>query len=224
MRNIVTIKSFPNGISVHLAEDVSFEEILQQIAIKFKESEKFFKNARFALSFEGRTLSDLEERQIVGMINKVCDIQIACIVGKDQETEQTYLKAIRQLEYEKAEQTAQFYTGSIKDGQILETEQSIIVLGDVNPGCSIVSKKNIVILGGLYGEAFAGLDGREHFIIALQFSPEKVRIADCFAKLTEKPKWSIKQKQVPKIAYINNKQVSIEDVRFDSDLLSQLLF
>ena len=77
------------------------------------------------------------------------------------------------------ENAGQFYKGTLKDGQTLETENSVIVLGDVYPGACIVSNKDIVILGGLYGQAYAGGSGDEgHFVVALEMSPEKLKIGD----------------------------------------------
>ena len=62
---------------------------------------------------------------------------------------------------------------------MLEIESSVVIIGDVNPGAVIAAKKDIVIIGGLYGEAYAGADGEEgHFVVALEMSPEKLKIGD----------------------------------------------
>ena len=42
-----------------------FPELLTEILHKFTEAERFFANASFAISFEGRELSDEEKYQIV---------------------------------------------------------------------------------------------------------------------------------------------------------------
>lgn len=42
MKNAVILKSFQNGISIYLDENVPFENLIQEIAVKFKESSKFF--------------------------------------------------------------------------------------------------------------------------------------------------------------------------------------
>lgn len=223
MKSNVTIKSFANGVSVHLAEDVSLDIIKEEIAFKFKETEKFFKNAKIAITFEGRVLTDEQERELITAITRSCEIQIVCIVGKDDTTNQTFLKAINQLKYENNENTGQLYRGTLKDGQVIETERNIIILGDVNPGCKIISKKNIIILGGLYGEAHAGFDGNPHIIVALNMAPEKMRIADYRARITEKQnKWPIKPKHVPKMAFIKDHKLVIEEVKFTEELLSEL--
>lgn len=225
MTNYVNIKSFPHGLKVFLDEKASFEELLAEIQAKFKESEKFFKNMKIAINFEGRELTDTEERKIIETIVSVCDIQIACVVGKDKETEHTFLKAVTQMEYENTENTGQFYRGTLKDGQLLETEKSIIILGDVYPNASIVSKKNIVILGGLYGKAYAGADGENHFVAALDMAPQKLRIGDLSGQFTEKQnKWLIKPKHVPKIAYVKENRIVFEDIKFTEELLNALVF
>jgi len=118
-----------------------------------------------AISLEGRTLTEEEERMVLNAICENSDLHIVCLVGKDEEKNQNYLKAIQQLEYRNSEEDndCHFYRGTLKDGQILETESSIVVLGDVYPGSAIISTKDIVILGGLFGKAYAGGNGSETF-------------------------------------------------------------
>ena len=158
MRNAVIIKSFQNGISVYLNEEIPFLDLLDEVVFKFRESRNFFKNAKMAISLEGRTLTEEEERMVLNAICENSDLHIVCLVGKDEEKNQNYLKAIQQLEYRNSEEDndGHFYRGTLKDGQILETESSIVVLGDVYPGSAIISTKDIVILGGLFGKAYAG--------------------------------------------------------------------
>ncbi|MBD5490734.1 MAG: septum site-determining protein MinC [Lachnospiraceae bacterium] len=226
MKNAVIIKSFPNGLSIFLDSDISFEQLLDEIAMKFRESANFFKDASMVLSFEGRVLTEQEERQIVNTISANSRLNIVCIMGKDEETGKSYMRALQQLSFhqEVLENAGQFYKGTLKDGQILETENSIIVLGDVYPGACIISSKDIVVLGGLYGQAYAGGNGEEgHFVVALEMSPEKLKIGDFKYKTSEKQsKWSIKPKIQPKIAFVNDARVIIEPIT--KELLSDLPF
>ena len=226
MKNAVIIKSFPNGLSIFLDSELPFSQLLEEIAVKFSESANFFKDASMVLSFEGRVLSDQEERQIVDIISANSRLKIVCIMGKDEETERNFVKALQQLSFhqEVMENAGQFYKGTLKDGQILETENSIIVLGDVYPGACIISSKDIVVLGGFYGQAYAGGNGEEgHFVVALEMSPEKLKIGDFKYKTSEKQsKWSIKPKIQPKIAYVNDARVKIEPIT--KELLNDLPF
>lgn len=224
MKSSVMIKSFPNGLSLFLDETMEFDKLLEEVALKFKESAHFFKDAKMGISFEGRELTEEEERRIVDIISENSSLDIVCIIGKDSETNQGYVRALEQLSFhqQEMENAGQFYKGNLKDGQILETENSIIVLGDVYPGACIISKKDIIILGGLFGQAYAGGNGLDgHFVVALEMSPEKLKIGEFKYKTSEKQsKWSIKPKVQPKIAYVNNGRVMMEAIT--KELLSAL--
>ena len=224
MKNAVIIKSFQNGLSIFLDDEIPFSKLIEEIAFKFRESAHFFKDASMVVSFEGRELSDLEERQLVNTITANSSLNVVCIMGKNEETNKNYVKALQKLSYHQQvmENAGQFYKGTLKDGQTLETENSVIVLGDVYPGASIVSNKDIVVLGGLYGQAYAGGSGDEgHFVVALEMSPEKLKIGDFKYKSSEKPsKWPIKPKIQPKIAYVRDQRVIIEPIT--KELLNDL--
>ena len=85
----------------------------------------------------------------------------------------------------------QFYRGSLKDGQILETEGDIVILGSVEEGAKIISTKDIIVLGRLAGNAYAGGDGRDHhFIAALEMTPQKLKIGDFKYKTKESRLWA----------------------------------
>ena len=54
MSQAVIIKSNKYGIHLILDKDMSFPKLIDAIIAKFKESEKFFKDARVGISFEGQ--------------------------------------------------------------------------------------------------------------------------------------------------------------------------
>ena len=103
--------------------------------------------------------------------------------------------------------TGQFYKGHLRSGQVLEFEQSVIVIGDVNPGASIISKGNIIILGSLRGTAFAGAAGKKNsFIVAMDMQPMQLRIADVFARASD----NSKEEAAPRIAFVEDENIYIE--------------
>ena len=65
MSQSVMIKSNKYGINLVLDPNIPFVELLKDVIEKFKASEKFFKNAELAISFEGRKLSEEEENRII---------------------------------------------------------------------------------------------------------------------------------------------------------------
>ena len=49
-----------------------------------------------------------------------------------------------------------FYKGSLRSGQKIEFEGSLVILGDVNAGAEVLAEDNVVVLGNLRGMAHAG--------------------------------------------------------------------
>ncbi len=216
MQDAVVIKSFPNGIVLHLREEVSFEEILEELHGKFSEGRNFFGRASVALSIEGRQVSDAEEIQILEAIRNSCSLNVVCIVGRDEERNKNFIKALQCMEKKLTSgDEGQFYKGTLKDHAVLETENSVVVLGDVNPGSAIISKGNIIVLGGLYGEAYA--EGDNAYVVALEMEPERLKIGD-FKYKNKQSKWGFRPKVQPKIAYVKNDAIAFEPLT--KDLLS----
>lgn len=217
MKDLVLIKSFPNGIALHLDKEAPFEELLEEISYKFSEARAFFGNASMALSIEGREVSGAEEIRILDAIGRNSNLTIICIVGRDEATNKTFIRALAHTEKKLSrEEDGQFFKGSLKNKETLETENSIIILGDVYPGSAIISAKNIIVLGGLYGEAYAGGNGQPGaFIAALEMEPENLKIGDFNYIPATKQKWGIRPKIQPKIAYMKHNKMVIETLTKD---------
>lgn len=221
MKEALVLKSYHNGITLILNEEMPFADILKEIAARFSASRAFFGEAKLALSLEGRTLTREEEIEILETIHENSDIQVICIVGKDEQTDKFFLRALKQVERKlTGGPDGQFYKGNLKNREVLEAETSIIILGDVFPGCKVVSTGNIIILGGLYGEAYAGAAGDGNtYVVALEMEPEKIKIGDFKYKSANKQKkWGIRPKVQPKIAYIEDERIVFDPLT--KDLLS----
>lgn len=241
MKNAVIIKSSPNGLNVILNNELSFAELLKEIKNKFAENAKFFKNATMAVSFSGRDLSDSEENEIVDAITESCDIKISCLILRDAEKNDFYIRAVESLKKETRTNKSQIFKGTLKSGQNLEVAGSLVVLGDINPGASIIAGGNIIVLGTLYGSATCGAaiditvatdrisdDGsRENddspFIVALDMKPTSITVNGHKAKLSEKGfRIPILSKSSPEIAYEKDGKVEISAL--SKDFLANLPF
>ena len=209
MNSSVTIKGNKYGILVHLSPVASYEEIKQEMATKFKDAEKFLGDGKMAVSFEGRLLTDRQQEELVGIIHENCNLNIVCIMDNDPKLEQRFMQSVNEAMMEFDSSTGQFHKGNLRSGQMLEFEKSVIIIGDVNPGASVVSKGNIIILGALKGTAFAGASGNQNcFVVALSMQPMQIRIADSIARSPDKP--AAKENQEPKIAFLEEGNIYIE--------------
>lgn len=209
MNNPVIIKGNKYGIVVVLDAEMGFEELKEKIADKFRDSAKFFDKAQMAISFEGRKLTNEEQRDILNIIAEETELHVVCVIEDDPQKEEVFKKALDEKLMELSNTTGQFYKGNLRSGQVLESETSIIVIGDVNPGARIVSKGNIIVLGSLKGTVFAGATGNTNsFVLALSMNPVQIRIADTIARSPDKPvKESLKE---TKIAFLENDNIYIE--------------
>ena len=76
MTNDIIIKSSRYGVNLILNDKTPFPELVSQVGEKFKGTEKFFGNAKMAVSFEGRQLSEKEEKELIDAIMDNSSIQI----------------------------------------------------------------------------------------------------------------------------------------------------
>jgi septum site-determining protein MinC len=219
MNNAVMIKGNKYGIIVVLSPDVPFEELKLMIADKFKESSKFFENAKMAISFEGRKLTNEEQRDILDIIGENTEMHIVCVMDNDPDTEENFRKTLDQKLMELSNNSGQFYKGILRSGASLEFETSVIIIGDVNHGARVVSKGNIIVLGSLKGNAFAGATGNTNaFVVALDMNPTQIRIADTIARAPDKPvKAEVKE---AKIAFLEEGNIYIEPL--NKNILSDI--
>jgi len=75
------------------------------------------------------------------------------------------------------------HQGTLRSGDHLQTEGSVLVLGDVNPGARLSAGGHVLVWGRLRGVAHAGREGEGGArIVALQLRPLQLRIADAVAR------------------------------------------
>ena len=94
MSQPVILKSNRYGINLILDNNISFAELKKAVLDKFKESEKFFKNASIAISFEGRILSGEEELELLDLI---AESRTDELEDEFQEKRQKYRDAIQEV-------------------------------------------------------------------------------------------------------------------------------
>lgn len=213
-RSAVIIKSNPYGLILNLDPELPFDELRQAVADKFQMSANFFKNAKLAITFRGRTLTKEQEALLIDEIVQNSSIHILCIVDEEKASAEYYKEAvIRSLEKQKQED-GQFYRGTLRSGQVLETETSVVIVGDVNPGAQVISKGNIVILGCCMGNIYAGASGnRDCFAAALTMKPMQIRIADKMARSAIIKKADTGEYPVdPKIVYIKDDHLQMKSI------------
>lgn len=156
---------------------------------------------------------------------------IAICVQEQQKWQEEAEKNNREQEIEHTEQVQEitnsfmqncddgrFYKGTLRSGQAIHSDTSIIVIGDVNPGASVIAKGNIIVLGCLKGTAHAGCDGNtKSFVAALDMIPMQIRIGNVIARSpdssrTKKGLFRREPEAEAKIAYVEGENIYIEPI------------
>ena len=131
------------------------------------------------VEYEGRSFTEDEERQLTREIESAANIEILCIIEKNTVTEQVHKKMLDESLEAIHEKDGQFYKGTLRGRQVLESEQSIVIIGDIEEGATVASKGNVIVTGTIYGTVIAGASGRRDAVIAaLRMQPKKLRIGE----------------------------------------------
>lgn len=211
MSSTVVIKSNKSGMSVFLDPDVSFEQLLGDIAIKFKESAKFWGSVQMTLTLEGRELTPHEEFMIVNVITEHSQIEILCLIDRDANRIKQCEKALNEKLMELSSTTGQFFRGNLREGESLESESSIVIIGDVDRGAKVTAKGNVIVLGNLAGTVTAGVAGnKDAVIVAFEMAPTQLRIAEYFSKSQAKGK---KLGRGPMMACVDNCSIIVKNIK-----------
>ena len=98
---------------------------------------------------------------------------------------------------------------TLRGGQAVETEGSVIVFGNVNPGAQITAGGSVDIRGTCRGVVHAGAAGDSTaFIIADHLMPTQIRIANYVARPPDEPEDFGKAER----AYVKDGQIVIEPI------------
>jgi septum site-determining protein MinC len=110
---------------------------------------------------------------------------------------------------------ALFVKKTVRSGQSVHYDGSIIILGDVNPGAEVVATGDIMVMGSLRGVAHAGARGNEKSVVmAFKLQPTQLRIAN---HITRPPDEDMIGPSYPEIARIKEGAIMIEIYQSNSD-------
>jgi septum site-determining protein MinC len=247
MKQSVMIKGNKIGLTLWLDPNTEYSELYEAMIEKFQASAAFFDFQKpIAIKFEGRKLEDDQIDEILNGITEATSLQISYIIDQDMAVETKFRQLITEKEAEEqakkeaelqAERLRQealekkekgnrsegmFYKGTLRSGQSITSDSSVVVLGDVNPGATVSAAGNVVILGALKGYAYAGTDGNDRtFVVALEMHPMQLRIGHQIARKSDeearngflsKKKKKKEESTEPQMAYVENGQIYVEAI------------
>lgn len=162
MKNCVTIQLKKDEIWIKIDEDAEEKQIVECLKKKLVDLKKLYKNEKTPIKVVGKVLKNKEIDEIQQIIKEEIKVDVDFESPKVLGLYEIKKAFSRQIESSETK----FSRGSLRSGQRIEFEGSIVIIGDVNAGAEVVASENIVILGALRGLAHAGAKGNKKAIIA----------------------------------------------------------
>ena len=160
--NCVSINLKKDEILIKIDDNAEQEEIIPELTSKISELSKMYQEEKTPIRVTGKILKNSELEEIREIITKKINVKV------DFDTPTTLGLHSIVRSYKKDVETSEtlFHKGSLRSGQKLEVEGSIVVIGDVNSGAEVIAADNIIVIGKLRGLAHAGAKGNKEAIIA----------------------------------------------------------
>ncbi len=180
MKNCVSINLRKNEILIKISDNAEQKEIIDNLKRKLPELKKMYKNEKTPITVTGKILKNKEIDEIQELIKRNIDVEIDFDMPKS-----LGLSSItRTFNKEIAVSETKFHRGSLRSGQKMESEGSLVILGDVNSGAEVMASDNIVVLGALRGLAHAGAKGNKQSIISAGIlDTVQIRIANVIKEI-----------------------------------------
>ena len=204
MKNIISVQTKKDSVNIKINEEATQKQILQELKKKLTELKELYQEDNTPIYITGKVLKNEEIEQIQALVQKAIPVEVKFetprILGLHG-IKKTFNKEILASE-------TKFHRGSLRSGQKIEFEGSLVILGDVNAGAEVLAGENIVVLGILRGMAHAGAKGnKEAIIAAASIESAQIRIADIVKEIEK----SEIQNEIKTCAYVNEEaQVILE--------------
>ena len=181
----VLFKRREDDLTITLDKNADYKIIKQKIEEILSASDDLFEGLESEIIIDGRRLQDEEEKELSNIINEKTDLKVVF-----ERPKQMGLASIDNIFNKDTSITnTKVFVGTLRSGQRIDFEGSIVVLGDVNSGSEVIAEENIIVLGNLRGFAHAGAKGnRSAFIAANTINPTQLRIADIILRTIEERK------------------------------------
>lgn len=175
MRSCINVSQKSNLVVIKINPEAPIENIIPQIKRKTIQLQKIYKDEKTPIMITGKVLKNKEMDEIESIIKEKLDVDIDFDMPKElglHNIKKTFIQEVSISE-------TKFHRGSLRSGQKIEEDGSIVIIGDVNSGAEVVAADNIVVIGTLRGLAHAGAKGNTKAIIAAgKLDTVQLRIAN----------------------------------------------
>lgn len=158
----VSINLKTDEVVIKIDDNATQTEIIEELNLKLKELKKMYKAEKTPIRVTGKILTNKELEELDKIIKNKIDVNVSF----DTPTTLGLHSITRSYKKDVGTSKTTFHKGSLRSGQKIEVEGSIVIIGDVNSGAEVIAADNIAVIGTLRGLAHAGAKGNKEAIIA----------------------------------------------------------
>jgi probable septum site-determining protein minC len=160
--NSVSINLRTDEVVIKIDDNAKQEDVIEELDKKMKDLKKMYQDEKTPIRVTGKILTNKELEEIREIIRSKIDVEIKF----DTPTTLGLHSITRSYKKDVGMSETTFHKGSLRSGQRLEVEGSLVIIGDVNAGAEVIAADNIAVIGTLRGLAHAGAKGNKEAIIA----------------------------------------------------------
>ena len=173
--NSVSINLRTDEVVIKIDDNAKQEDVIEELDKKMKDLKKMYQDEKTPIRVTGKILTNKELEEIREIIRSKIDVEIKF----DTPTTLGLHSITRSYKKDVGMSETTFHKGSLRSGQRLEVEGSLVIIGDVNAGAEVIAGDNIIVQGNLRGLAHAGAKGNKDAIItAGNLEAVQVRISN----------------------------------------------
>lgn len=203
MKLCLNVSQKNNLVIIKINPEAKIEDIMPQMRKKVAQLQKIYKEEKTPIMITGKVLKNKEMDEIELLIKDKLGVEVDFDMPKElglHNIKKTFIQEVSISE-------TKFHRGSLRSGQKIEEDGSIVIIGDVNSGAEVVAADNIVVLGTLRGLAHAGAKGNAKAIIAAgKLDTVQIRIANIVKEIDRDEEPLHRQAYV----YVEDEKVVIE--------------
>ncbi|MEH7388283.1 septum site-determining protein MinC [Bacillus sp. JJ1521] len=200
----VTIKGTKDGLTLHLDDSCSFKELISDLEVKLSLNRRKNDDVPFVpvkVKIGNRFLTQDQEEEVRSVIRNKKHL-VVDVIDSDVITKQ-------EAEEMKKKHEIVSVAKVVRSGQVLKVDGDLMLVGDVNPGATVIAGGNIFILGSLRGIAHAGFYGRKDAIIAASvMKPTQLRIGDIMNRAPDSVQT---ETNIMECAYVDDSETIVVD-------------
>ncbi|MCO7175583.1 septum site-determining protein MinC [Sporolactobacillus kofuensis] len=198
----VTIKGRKDGLVLVMDDSCAYNDLLHELKEKLTMNTNMYQKNGPDISVKvqagNRYLSESQREELKQMIHTFDYLKVEDIHSN--------VMTVEEFSKKKAQERIVPIARIIRSGQKLSVEGDLLLIGDVNPGGTVIATGNIYILGTLRGVAIAGSldDGKHAVIVASVMLPTQLKIGQVISRTDdEERREDTINKHIPECAYLD---------------------